>query len=114
MREDTHDKHLYPISVLFALAVADQAFEGIRTAEDFARIRFKQNKPTTVLRIREDMKNVPILRQLDRSRVILDTKILPARKFAYMMIDLSYCARYTRKFSPYAICRRHSNTIDRK
>jgi hypothetical protein len=27
--------------VLFALAIADQAFEGVRTTEDFARIRFK-------------------------------------------------------------------------
>lgn len=114
MREDTYDKHLYPISVLFALAVADQAFEGIRTTEDFARIRFKQNKPTTVLRVREDMKNVPILRQLDRSRVISDTKILPAGKFAYMMIDLGYRAGYTGKFSLYAVRRGHGNTIDRK
>jgi hypothetical protein len=114
MREDTHDKHLYPVSVLFALAIADQAFEGIRTAEDFTRIRFKQNKPTTVLRVREGIKNVPILRQLDRSRVVLSTKILPARKFANIMIDLGYCVGYTRKFSPYAVRRGHGNTIDRK
>jgi hypothetical protein len=114
MREDTHDKHLCPISVLFALAITDQAFEGIRTAEDFARIRFKQNKPTTVLRVREGMKNVPILRQLDRSRVVSSTKILPAGKFANMMIDLGYRAGYTGKFSPYAVRRGHGNTIDRK
>ena len=100
--------------MLFALAIADQAFEGVKTTEDFARIRFKQNKPTRVLRVREDIKNVPILRQLDRSRVVSSTKILPTRKFAYMMIDLGHCAGYTGKFSPYAVRRGHGNTIDRK
>ena len=98
--------------MLFALAIADQAFEGIDTAEDFAKIRFKQNKPTRVLRIKSDMRNVPILRQLDRSRVISDTKILPAGKFARMMIDLGFRAGYTGKFSPYAVRRGHGNTID--
>jgi hypothetical protein len=49
------------------------------------------------------MKNVPLLRQLDRSRVVSRTKILPAGKFAHMMIDLGYRAGYTGKFSPYAV-----------
>lgn len=98
--------------MLFALAIADQAFEGIHTAEDFAKIRFKQNKPTRVLQIKSDMRNVPILRQLDRSRVISDTKILPAGNFARMMIDLGFRAGYTGRFSPYAVRRGHGNTID--
>ena len=64
--------------------------------------------------VREDMKNIPILRRLDRSRVVSSTKILPAGKFAHMMIDLGYRAVYTGKFSPYAVRRGHGNTIDRK
>lgn len=114
IREDLWDKHLCPISLLFALALADQAFVGIRTAEDFSNIRFKRNKPTTVLRVREDMKQVPILRTLDRSRVISQTKILPAGKFAQSMIDLGHRAGHTGKFSPYAVRRGHGNTIDRE
>jgi hypothetical protein len=60
------------------------------------------------------MKNVPLLRQLDQSRVVSRTKILSAGKFAHMMIDLGYRAGYTGRFSPYAIRRGHGNTIDRQ
>lgn len=87
---------------------------GIQTAKDLKNIRFKKNKPTTILRIKENMKNVPILRKLDRSRAISPTKILPAGKFAYLMIDLGWRAGYTGKFSPYAMRRGHGNAIDRQ
>lgn len=60
------------------------------------------------------MKNVPILRKLDRSRVVSSTKILNAGKFAHLMIDLGYRAGYTGKLSPYAVRRGHGNTIDRQ
>lgn len=60
------------------------------------------------------MKSVPILRTLDRSRVISPMKILPAGKFAHLMIDLGWRAGYTGKFSPYAMRRGHGNAIDRE
>ncbi|KAM0719003.1 hypothetical protein Q7P37_004908 [Cladosporium fusiforme] len=113
IREDPYDKHLCPISLLFALAIADQALVGIHTAKDLNNIRFKRSKPTTILRIKENMKNVPILRTLDRSRSVSPMKILPAGKFACLMIDLGWRAGYTGKFSPYAMRRGHGNAIDR-
>lgn len=60
------------------------------------------------------MKSVPILRTLDRSRVISPMKILSAGKFAHLMIDLGWRAGYTGKFSPYAMRRGHGNAIDRE
>ncbi|KAM0714188.1 hypothetical protein Q7P37_009975 [Cladosporium fusiforme] len=96
--EDPYDKHLVLYPSLFALAIADQAL---------------RSKPTTILRIKENMKNVPILRTLDRSRSVSPMKILLAGKFACLMIDLGWRAGYTLKFSPYAMRRGQNNAIDR-
>lgn len=103
-----------PISLLFALAVTDGAFDGIESPMDFGHIRIKPGQAVRRLRIRESMAKIPILRRLEVNRSISSDKILPAEKFSDLMKELGQRAGYTGEFLPYSVRRGFGNTIDRK
>lgn len=102
-----------PVSLLLALAIADGAIHMIDTAEDIARVRFSADRNSTVLHIKEDMRHVPVLREVECRFKLAPTKILTATKLCDQMTSLAARAGYKGRLTPYSIRRGHGNILDR-
>lgn len=104
-----------PVTLLLALAIEDQALEGIKTAQDLKSIRFNKDGTKRDIRIRDEMRNIPLLRRCGIGSITaLPNKILSGTVFAQELRELGNRAGYVEDMTPYNIRRGFGNRLDSK
>ena len=114
IREDPENRALCPMTFLLALAVADEALEGINTVGDLTRIRFTPQRPAIRIPVREGKRKLPIIRGHTTRGKLSPIRILTASNLAKLLTELGWRAGYKDKLGTYALRRGHGNQLDRK
>ncbi|PIA93163.1 hypothetical protein CB0940_05062 [Cercospora beticola] len=105
---------LCPVAQLFALALADGAFEDVHSAADIRNIATPPPDVFQRLRVRESMKKVPVLRRLEgRGKATSQEKIATCKELGPVMEALGHRAGHRERFTPYTIWRGHGGLLDR-
>lgn len=101
------------MALILALAISDKAIEGVQCAQDIANLRFNPRCTARVLRIRREVRDIPILRQAKRGTSLISaTKILTAAALTSRLKELGHRAGYVEDLVPYAFRRGYGNTLD--
>lgn len=115
LREDVKDRIVCPISVLLALALADDVLEDITKPADLARVRYQKGSNMTHIRIKMEKLELPILRRGVRGGAgISRFKMLKADSLTTLFTELGHRAGYKENLGTYALRRGYGNRLDSK
>lgn len=101
---------LCPLTIFFALAVADGALD-MAQLQDRSIDAGANSKP---IKIKEEMLEVPILRATKDQIIISDEAILKYNSLEYMLVKLGERAGYEEPLSAYTFRRGVGNALDSK
>lgn len=114
LREMTSDRSLCPVTHFMALAIADEALEGVDKPSRLHELRIQNSRNAQSIRIKPSMKDVPILRASNSKGAISNVEILTTDNALVMLKGLGQRAGYKENISLYAFRRGFANSIDRK
>ena len=113
--EDRDHPELCPVAQLLALAIADRALVGVEHPDDLKRISTPSGRRTALVRIRDEIRDIPVLRCLEgRDLPISSTLIMKSNALNYELESLGQRAGYAKRFSAYVFRRGHGNLLDSK
>lgn len=100
--------------LILTLAIADRAIEGVESSEDLDALRFDPCRSATNLKIRDQARNTPVLRQaLPGNGTSVSTNlIMSASALRIRLKDLGHRAGYVEDLVPYAFRRGYGNALD--
>ncbi|THV66362.1 hypothetical protein D6D28_08415 [Aureobasidium pullulans] len=99
--------HLCPVAHFCALALADGAFQTVASVDDLRRV-----KRGCEVKIKNDMKDVPLLRRLEKDGQISPHQVFTADSLGHYLRGLGQRAGYLDPLTPYAFRRGHANKLD--
>lgn len=103
------------MTLILALAIEDKALKGIDTVEDLRTLGFHEHQTKMDLRIRCEMREIPVLRRTQQGGCgISKDAILRGTTFAQLLSDLGARAGYVDALVPYNIRRGFGNRLDSK
>ncbi|SMR57364.1 unnamed protein product [Zymoseptoria tritici ST99CH_3D1] len=114
LREEK-DRWRCPLTLILALAIEDKALKGIDTVEDLRTLGFHEHQTKMDLRIRCEMREIPVLRRTQQGGCgISKDAILRGTTFAQLLSDLGARAGYVDALVPYNIRRGFGNRLDKE
>lgn len=99
--------HLCPVVHFCALALADGAFHTVQSADQLQRV-----KKGREVKIKDDMKDVPVLRRLTPAGHVSMTQVFTADSLGSYLRLLGERAGYMDPLTPYVFRRGHANKLD--
>lgn len=76
---------------------------GLRSTSDLNNIRLAPGQHTMSLEVRAEMRDIPILRSIQRDRTVSQTRILNTDRLTKLMRELGDRAGYRDTLSPLAL-----------